>query len=275
MRDGAMANAQLTNYIIPTTLDTPPIDVVLLEKPYAHGPYGAKGVGEMPIDGPAPAVVNAIRSLGVDIREIPATPERMMAAPRIARRGVRASIAMSRRASPHRVHAQREAGVGARASAEAAARRAARGLRPDRHQGRLRRRRVRRVHGAARRTGRQLVPRAGRAGGGREGGDDRGAEAAAHPLQRAFVEARRRAVRHLHAGHDHGGRRAGTAPDARRRAHGPRRQHLPLHRVRGDLQGHQEGRSQKPSRTRRSQQGELATPKPARQAVRRRREARR
>ena len=83
MRGGAMANAQLTNYIVPTTLDTPPIDVVLLEKPYAHGPYGAKGVGEMPFDGVAPAVVNAIRSLGVDIREIPATPERVMAAPQI------------------------------------------------------------------------------------------------------------------------------------------------------------------------------------------------
>jgi len=80
MRDGAMANAQLTNYIIPTTLDTPPMDVTILEKPYAHGPFGAKGVGEMPIDGVAAAVVNAIRSLGLDVREIPATPERVMAA---------------------------------------------------------------------------------------------------------------------------------------------------------------------------------------------------
>jgi CO/xanthine dehydrogenase Mo-binding subunit len=35
----------------------------------------------MPIDGPAPAIVNAIRSLGIDVREIPATPERVMAAP--------------------------------------------------------------------------------------------------------------------------------------------------------------------------------------------------
>jgi CO/xanthine dehydrogenase Mo-binding subunit len=83
MRDGAMANAQLTNYIVPTTLDTPPMDVVLIEKPYAHGPYGAKGVGEMPFDGVAPAVVNAIRSLGLDVRDVPATPERVMEAPRI------------------------------------------------------------------------------------------------------------------------------------------------------------------------------------------------
>jgi len=80
MRDGRMANAQLTNYIVPTTLDTPEIDVAILENPYEHGPFGAKGVGEMPIDGPAPAVVNAIRSLGIDVREIPATPERVMAA---------------------------------------------------------------------------------------------------------------------------------------------------------------------------------------------------
>jgi len=75
MRDGAMANAQLTNYTIPTSLDTPPIDVVLVENPYPGGPYGAKGLGELPMDGPAPAVVNAIRSLGVDIREVPAVPE--------------------------------------------------------------------------------------------------------------------------------------------------------------------------------------------------------
>ena len=80
MRDGRMANAQLTNYIIPTTLDTPSMDVVILEKPYAHGPFGAKGVGEMPIDGPAPAVINAIRNAGIDLREIPATPEKVMAA---------------------------------------------------------------------------------------------------------------------------------------------------------------------------------------------------
>jgi CO/xanthine dehydrogenase Mo-binding subunit len=80
MRDGRMANNQLTNYIIPTTLDTPDIDVVLLENPYPRGPFGAKGVGEMPIDGPAPAVVNAIRHAGVDVREIPATPEKIMAA---------------------------------------------------------------------------------------------------------------------------------------------------------------------------------------------------
>jgi CO/xanthine dehydrogenase Mo-binding subunit len=80
MRDGRMANNQLTNYIIPTTLDTPVLEVVMLENPYAGGPFGAKGVGEMPIDGPAPAIVNALRHAGADVREIPATPEKIMAA---------------------------------------------------------------------------------------------------------------------------------------------------------------------------------------------------
>jgi CO/xanthine dehydrogenase Mo-binding subunit len=80
MRDGRMANASLTNYIIPTTLDSPSMQVVMLENPYTHGPFGAKGVGEMPIDGPAPAVINALWHAGFDLRAIPATPERVMAA---------------------------------------------------------------------------------------------------------------------------------------------------------------------------------------------------
>jgi CO/xanthine dehydrogenase Mo-binding subunit len=79
MRDGRMVNASFTNYIVPTTLDTPDVKVVLMERPYAHGPFGAKGVGEMPIDGPAPAVINALRHAGFDLREIPATPEKLMA----------------------------------------------------------------------------------------------------------------------------------------------------------------------------------------------------
>src|SRR6185369_16497605 len=70
MRDGAMANAQLTNYVIPTTLDTPEFDVVMLENPYSGGPFGAKGLGELPMDGPAPAVVSALRHYGRDVREI-------------------------------------------------------------------------------------------------------------------------------------------------------------------------------------------------------------
>jgi CO/xanthine dehydrogenase Mo-binding subunit len=82
-RDGAMLNSTLTNYTIPTTLDTPPMEVAIVENPSRYGPFGAKGVGEMPIDGPAAAVVNAIRHLGLDVREIPAVPEVVMHAPPI------------------------------------------------------------------------------------------------------------------------------------------------------------------------------------------------
>jgi CO/xanthine dehydrogenase Mo-binding subunit len=81
MKDGRMANGQLTNYIIPTSMETPHIEVVFLERPFAHGPFGAKGIGELPMDGGAPAIVNAIvDALGVQLTCIPATPERICAA---------------------------------------------------------------------------------------------------------------------------------------------------------------------------------------------------
>lgn len=77
--DGAMKNAQLTNYVIPTSDDVPPIRVDFLETPYPHGAQGAKGIGELPMDGPAPAVVNAVAAAtGCDARVIPLTPEALM-----------------------------------------------------------------------------------------------------------------------------------------------------------------------------------------------------
>jgi CO/xanthine dehydrogenase Mo-binding subunit len=80
-RDGRMANGQMTNYIMPTAADIPPIRVFFEEHPYPFGPHGAKGIGELPMDGPAPAIVNAIENAtGISVREIPATPEVMMEA---------------------------------------------------------------------------------------------------------------------------------------------------------------------------------------------------
>jgi CO/xanthine dehydrogenase Mo-binding subunit len=82
---GRMENAQMTNYIIPTSMDVPSIRVVFEENPYPNGPMGAKGIGELPIDGPAPAVVNAIEdAIGVDVTTIPATPEVLMQAAEMA-----------------------------------------------------------------------------------------------------------------------------------------------------------------------------------------------
>jgi CO/xanthine dehydrogenase Mo-binding subunit len=80
-RDGMMANAQLTNYIIPTSLDMPPMDVVLVEEPYSRGPGGAKGIGELPMDVPGPAVAAAIfHATGLFIPQLPILPERIAAA---------------------------------------------------------------------------------------------------------------------------------------------------------------------------------------------------
>jgi len=78
-KDGAMLNTQLTNYIIPTSGDVPPIRVEFVQTPYAHGAKGAKGLGELPLNGPAPAIASAIgAALGIVPLAIPLTPERIM-----------------------------------------------------------------------------------------------------------------------------------------------------------------------------------------------------
>ena len=76
LQNGHMANNQMTNYIMPTAEDVPPIHVYFEEIPFSHGGYGAKGVGELPHDGPAPAILNAIRdATGVSFVSIPLLPE--------------------------------------------------------------------------------------------------------------------------------------------------------------------------------------------------------
>jgi CO/xanthine dehydrogenase Mo-binding subunit len=78
-QDGRMANGQMTNYIMPTAADISPIRVRFEENPYAYGPDGAKGIGELPMDGPAPAILNAIENAtGMSFNRIPMMPEAMM-----------------------------------------------------------------------------------------------------------------------------------------------------------------------------------------------------
>jgi CO/xanthine dehydrogenase Mo-binding subunit len=80
---GRMVNNQMTNYIVATAQDLPRIRVFFEERnPYALGPGGAKGLGELPMDGPAPAVLAAIQNaLGrVELHEVPLTPERLLEA---------------------------------------------------------------------------------------------------------------------------------------------------------------------------------------------------
>ncbi len=79
--EGRMLNNQMTNYIMPTAADVPPIRVFFEELPYPHGPAGAKGLGELPMDGTAPAILNAVENAtGASVNQIPLTPESLMEA---------------------------------------------------------------------------------------------------------------------------------------------------------------------------------------------------
>ncbi|HEX9347694.1 MAG TPA: xanthine dehydrogenase family protein molybdopterin-binding subunit [Gemmatimonadales bacterium] len=81
MKDGGYQNDRLATYLIPTALDAPRIRTILVENPYSRGPFGAKGIGELPMDGPAPAIIAAIHdATGVWLDEIPATPEKVLSA---------------------------------------------------------------------------------------------------------------------------------------------------------------------------------------------------
>jgi CO/xanthine dehydrogenase Mo-binding subunit len=81
LADGRYLNDRLATYLIPTALDAPRITTILVESPYSGSPHGAKGVGELPMDVGAPAVVAAIAdATGAWVTELPATPERILAA---------------------------------------------------------------------------------------------------------------------------------------------------------------------------------------------------
>ncbi len=75
-KDGAMINNQMTNYIMPTAADVPRIRTAFIETNLGHGPYGGKGIGELPMDGPGPAILNAIENAtGLQMSAIPLMPE--------------------------------------------------------------------------------------------------------------------------------------------------------------------------------------------------------
>jgi CO/xanthine dehydrogenase Mo-binding subunit/aerobic-type carbon monoxide dehydrogenase small subunit (CoxS/CutS family) len=68
----------LHDYLIPTIGDMPPVETLIIEDPDAHGPYGAKGLGEHVLVPTAPAILNAINAAtGVRITKVPATPSRV------------------------------------------------------------------------------------------------------------------------------------------------------------------------------------------------------
>lgn len=80
-QNGRMLNGQMTNYIMPVSCDLPPIRVIFDEIGNPHGAYGAKGIGELPMDGPAPAIVNAVvDALGIAFDSVPLLPEEIFEA---------------------------------------------------------------------------------------------------------------------------------------------------------------------------------------------------
>lgn len=79
-KDGKVINANMTNCIVPTFADAPDLETIIVEVPYPFGPSGAKGVGEIPMDGPAAAVANAVENaLGCGFDSLPISPEAIAA----------------------------------------------------------------------------------------------------------------------------------------------------------------------------------------------------
>lgn len=78
---GEVKNNRFSSYLIPTAMDIPEIEKIIVEDPESTGPFGAKGIGEPVMLGVAPAVLNAIyNAIGVRINEIPVTPDVVLSA---------------------------------------------------------------------------------------------------------------------------------------------------------------------------------------------------
>jgi CO/xanthine dehydrogenase Mo-binding subunit len=75
-RDGLITNASFTDYLIPTALDMPPVEAVLVEDPEPDAPYGAKGVGEPPTVVSTAAILSALRdATGRSLTRVPVRPD--------------------------------------------------------------------------------------------------------------------------------------------------------------------------------------------------------
>ena len=86
---GRLLNDRLATCVVPTSMDAPEIESILVEEPFSGAPHGAKGLGELPMDVPAPAVVAAIQdATGAWIHDLPASPERILAALREREAGI-------------------------------------------------------------------------------------------------------------------------------------------------------------------------------------------
>ncbi|WP_251859917.1 molybdopterin cofactor-binding domain-containing protein [Clostridium sp. Marseille-Q2269] len=81
LKNGKMKNNRFTNYILPTAMDVPDVQNIIIEDPESTAPFGAKGIGEPTMVSVAPAILNAIyNAVGVRVTEIPVTPEKLLKA---------------------------------------------------------------------------------------------------------------------------------------------------------------------------------------------------
>jgi 4-hydroxybenzoyl-CoA reductase subunit alpha len=77
--DGLHARANLLDYRVPTIVESPPIDTVIVEAPDPNGPFGAKEAGEGSLSGFLPALTSAIAdAIGVRLDALPASPDRVL-----------------------------------------------------------------------------------------------------------------------------------------------------------------------------------------------------
>ena len=78
--DGRYLQDRLQTYVVPTSADVPDVDIEIIELPCSMGPGGAKGLGELPMNGPAAALRNAVcHALDMPVDSIPITPEALLA----------------------------------------------------------------------------------------------------------------------------------------------------------------------------------------------------
>jgi CO/xanthine dehydrogenase Mo-binding subunit len=81
VRHGKAEAHDFSTYLIPTSMDIPPIEVVILESGEGEGPFGARGIGEPPHNITPAAIANAVsRAIGVRITSLPITPEKVLMA---------------------------------------------------------------------------------------------------------------------------------------------------------------------------------------------------
>jgi CO/xanthine dehydrogenase Mo-binding subunit len=88
MEKGVTLTPSFSEYLLPTSMDVPDVETIIIESGDGVGPFGAKGVGEPSVCSVAPAIVNAVYdAVGIRIYDLPLTPEKIARAIKNQRAG--------------------------------------------------------------------------------------------------------------------------------------------------------------------------------------------